>query len=82
MAILIKSNGDMEKNISLQTLTDRQSAVGGYIEYVYLRDGGALIVNEEGRVHGLPHNSLASDLAQKIIVGNVILLSQKELKDE
>ena len=51
-----------------------QKAVGGYIEYVHLPRGNGqtkMVVNEEGRLDGLPMNSRASEIAQQSIVGNV-----------
>ena len=59
-------------------LSEMQAAVGGYIELVGLWDmGGAqLVVNEEGRLTGLPVNTVATVLARRldIIVGPAILV--------
>ncbi len=43
-------------------LSDMQAIVGGYIERVGLKDGSSMYLNEEGRIHGLPFNSIASDV--------------------
>jgi|TARA_R110002167_G_scaffold170045_4_gene368034 hypothetical protein len=56
------------------TLEDLQEKVGGLIEVVRLMDGSQLIVNEEGTIHDLPHNSKASAVAQQPIVGNAVVL--------
>lgn len=42
------------------TLEELQKFVGGYIELVKTVDGRNMYVNEEGLVHDLPHNALAS----------------------
>jgi hypothetical protein len=79
MAHLIKASPNKKEKIKLDgSLKQRQRLVDGYIEYVALKDGGCLIVNEEGRVVGLPFNQIASNLAGRIITGDVILLSKKE----
>ncbi|AGL02868.1 DUF3846 domain-containing protein [Desulfoscipio gibsoniae] len=45
------------------TLEGLQSAVGGYIETVYLEDCAVLVCNEEGKLLGLPGNrSLGNDI--------------------
>ena len=38
------------------TLEDLQATVGGYIETVTIASDAVIICNEEGRLHGLPHN--------------------------
>jgi hypothetical protein len=49
-----------------------QKAVGGYIEYVRLPNGAALVVNEEGLLQELPINVLACVLSGRTIVGDVV----------
>ena len=79
MAYLIQAKSNNQVEIKLNGgLPQRQKLVEGYIEYVSLKDGGCLIVNEEGRIKGLPFNQAASNLAGKIITGDVILLSKEE----
>jgi hypothetical protein len=58
------------------SLTTLQNAVGGYIETVPVKgdDSLILLVNEEGRRLNLPYNPQASELAQRHIVGNALLL--------
>jgi hypothetical protein len=42
------------------TLEELQKAVGGYIEVIHLADGRVMVLNEEGRLHGLPFNANAT----------------------
>tara|TARA_R110002020_G_scaffold7599_1_gene31803 strand:- start:1520 stop:1771 length:252 start_codon:yes stop_codon:yes gene_type:complete len=83
MAKLIKADINIPiEAIVVKDLKSRQEIVGGYIEYVYLEDGKGLIVNEDGRTVGLPFNERATKLSNRVIVGDVILLTKKELKNE
>lgn len=58
-------------------LEDYQRAVGGYIETVTIDDRHALIANEEGLIHRLPINPLAS-----AIVGDVVLVGTDDASGE
>lgn len=85
MAKLIKVNGETatftlpRKSGGRERLTAMQEAVGGYIEYVYINRGrDVLVVNEEGRLIGLPINPAASLLAGQAIVGDALLLAARE----
>ncbi len=73
-------------------LRSMQQAVGGFIEYVRLPkapiilDGFppifepcTMVVNEEGLIYKLPVNFTASLIAQRHIVGDVIIIPNKEL---
>lgn len=54
-----------DKTVSFRTvesLRDMQMIVGGLIEPITLSEGSSMYVNEEGIIHGLPFNSIASDL--------------------
>lgn len=62
-------NGDLE------TL---QGAVGGYIERVGITTGMVMYVNEEGLLQGLPLNVMATGMAGRHIVGNVVVGVEKE----
>lgn len=75
------------------TLTAMQQLVGGYIEHVglvpaVLIDGTLythMVVNEEGKLQGLPLNRAATLIAQlvgrqDVIVGSALLLTSKELQ--
>ena len=52
-------------------------AVDGYIEPVYLSDK-VILVNEEGLLRSLPVNEEASEMANQILVGDVLVLSREE----
>lgn len=81
----IKSNGDIieiEFSKKIITLKELQDCVEGYIEFVWLRDGKILVVNEDGKINGLELNSFATFLIQKEgindhIVGNALLIDSK-----
>lgn len=53
---------------------DYQRAVGGYIETVSLDDRHDLIANEEGLIQRLPMNLLASAIAKRPLVGDVVIV--------
>lgn len=55
------------------SLLELQTYVGGYIEPVWLPDNRVMIVNEEGRLQELPLNRTASAIAQRWIVGDVVV---------
>lgn len=64
------------------SLKQLQDYVGGYIELIFLRDGSnrVMVVNEEGKLHGLPSNPIASNvlhnaksLGEDFIVGDALL---------
>ena len=79
-AVIIRTDGTKEaieytEETASRVLTD---AVGGYFERV--RVGYAFMwLNEEGKIHGLPINAIATDLFEQfygdvdIIAGDVIL---------
>lgn len=81
----IKSNGEiieMEFSKKMVTLKEMQDCVDGYIEFVWLRGGRILVVNEDGKINGLESNPFATLLIQKEgindhIVGNVLLIDSK-----
>lgn len=70
---LIDINGDtVEKE-----LKEMQQAVGGYIETVHLKDGGVMLVDEEGLLKQYPRNDLASILSGHHIYGTALIVGQK-----
>jgi len=69
MAKIYKTDGTVEETSDL-SLENMQKAVGGYIE-IYRH----FVVNEEGLLIGLPTNPF-----YRQFVGNVIVLSSKELR--
>ena len=91
MAILIEPNGrrtelkpaNPKKGFSLEEL---QKLVGGYIECAHFgNDGKFFVVNEEGKLMGLPYNAGATAIyAEHVpgdyIVGNALLCDRGEVK--
>lgn len=58
------------------TLPSLQEAVGGFIDVVTLYQYNVvMIVDDEGLLKGYPFNPAASILAERTIVGTVLLLS-------
>ncbi|MGH9238791.1 MAG: DUF3846 domain-containing protein [Vicinamibacterales bacterium] len=55
------------------TLDEMQAFVGGYIEILRLPDGRALVINEEGKLRGLPLNPEATVLAAPRIAPDFIV---------
>jgi hypothetical protein len=66
--------------IAEPTLEELQGLVGGYIEVAYLDKQNILIMNEEGRLMGLPVNHEASSLTGRYIVGDAVLMEKGQLK--
>lgn len=65
--------------IQSMTFAEAQAAVGGYFEVVWLAWGSAcLLVNKEGRLKALPVNALATALAGRVLVGDVVHLTDTD----
>ena len=84
MAKIYKTNGEVvdvtPKNGKKFELEEMQAIVGGYIEIYYVNDNkDLLIINEEGKIHGLDYNEKATELFRKayntddFIVGNALV---------
>tara|TARA_R100000900_G_scaffold32549_1_gene26214 strand:+ start:205 stop:456 length:252 start_codon:yes stop_codon:yes gene_type:complete len=80
MARLLKASGEILPNVSISTLKEMQELVGGYIEFVYTEKQLVLIVNEEGLIMSLPVNQMASEVADQVIVGDVIEVPELEFQ--
>lgn len=85
MAKWIKANGETievnPKNGTDYSLEELQGFVGGYIEIVRMDDEHFMVVNEEGKVYGLPINMTASMLIMSdTIVGDVLVCKSNEIK--
>lgn len=86
MATVIEVNGTKMEltDFSLKTL---QRVVGGYIEVVHLKEGGLMVLDEEGKLKDKPINQIATDMTREIlapsdvIVGDVVILSKEEAAD-
>ena len=76
------------------TLKEAQAFVGGYVEGISMPNGDYLIVNEEGKLKGLPFNEEASKLwkdtfdndnfitgRDDFVVGNAILIKRDALNE-
>lgn len=79
------------KNGKYFTLEELQTIVGGYIECVYLKDNMTMVVNEEGKLKGLPCNGLATEITYQngfidqngfvdVIVGPALVCQSKFIK--
>lgn len=85
MAILIPVDGGNREvapadppNFSLKELREYVGgSIGGFIEMVSVPNDDRLflIVNEEGRLIGLPRNESASQIAGREIVGDAVLVT-------
>lgn len=64
------------------SLEELQRAVGGYIEVISIptNHNAVMIVNEEGLLERQPRNATASLLAQRPIVGNVIVMARRYIE--
>lgn len=90
MAKLIKTDNSVTevspKNGTDFSLEELQGFVGGYIEIVYpltgAPKGSILVVNEEGKLIGLPVNGIATGMMgfTDTIVGDVLLCDTNQVK--
>ena len=77
-SVLIKANGEMTHvnpaDGKAFTLEELQGFVGGYIEIVTTLRGNKLVVNEEGKLNGLPVNIIATEIygQEDVIVGDAL----------
>jgi hypothetical protein len=86
-ALIIKANGEeipvQPANGTDFSLEELQNIVGGYIETVMLPNGNLLVLNEEGKLEGLPLNTTATDLYNNpydAIVGDVLVCDVDMMK--
>lgn len=79
MAQLIKTDGSIVNDVSVDTLQQQQQLVDGYIQYVYKEDK-VFIVNEEGLLRSMDFNAKASEMSGRPLVGDVVVAYQSELK--
>lgn len=83
-ATLSKADGTRKEitpeNGKTFNLREIQTAVGGCFEFIGIQGGAEImLLNDEGRLRGLPLNEWASELAGQQIVGDVIVCSHKML---
>lgn len=93
-AQIIKADGTIIKvepnNGTDFSLEEMNEIVGGYIEIVWFHDGSdnIMVLNEEGKIEGLPYNHQATIIAQQgkaisltdNIVGDVLLCHKDQVK--
>ena len=65
---------DIDSTSVKTELSELQKAVGGYIETVKLKDGGVMIVDEDGMLKQYPHNDLASYISGHHIYGTALIV--------
>ena len=80
MADLIKTNGEIVRDVDISSLQKKQDLVGGYIEYCPVDKHSFMYVDEEGLLKNKDVNPKASDIAERIVVGNVILCLNDEVE--
>lgn len=84
MATQIRTNGERSEvvgaNAGKLTLSQLQTAVGGFAEVVRLDAQRLLVVNEEGLLLALDLNKDATRLARRTIVGDVLLCDASEVE--
>jgi len=75
-AMIYRADGTSDVYEGGDTLEEWQAAIGGgYLEAVYLGDN-VMFVDEDGLMKQLPFNSQASVLAQRDIVGDVLVMDR------
>lgn len=81
---MLRTNGFTAIQNIKNTLKTFQDFVGGYIQVVDITSRHALVVNEEGKLQGLPVNRKATALFQKLcnttdyIVGDAFIVRKDE----
>ena len=78
----------LDRNLAVIDRVRRvQAIVGGDIELVFLNDTEIMVVNEEGKVHGLKHNPTATRIFKEnhpslsdYIVGDVLVCKEEQIK--
>ena len=81
MALIVRPDGSQEAPTEKLDLKTLQDYVGGWIEIVPVRTMGFsyVVVNEEGRINGLPLNQTASTLAGRELVGVAVFCGKDEI---
>lgn len=84
MALVIRADKDGYMEVTPRhgtrfTLEEVQGYVGGYAQIVARGPAGEVMyADADGRVKGLPRNNQASSIAQKEIVGTVLIVANRE----
>ena len=82
MADLIKTDGKIVRDVDISSLKKIQNHVGGYIEYCPVDAHSFMYVDEEGLLKDRDINPKASDIAGRIVVGDVLLCLNDEVDRE
>lgn len=90
MATIYKAHGEVieiePKNGTDFSLSELQAIVSGYIEIISLADGRLIVLNEEGKLHGLAINWNATKIYREsfytddFIVGDVLICNDDQIK--
>ena len=93
MAKIYKANGEVldiePKNGTDFQLEELQAIVEGHIELVYLPNNQLMVLNEEGKIMGLPYNENATKQCSVVfcesgcfdfIVGDALICNKSEIK--
>lgn len=81
--IVIEPNGVPETRIVKRNLETFQGIVGGYIEMMTVVNNGiAMYINEEGRMNGMPLNTVASAIAHRLVFGPVVIFRSARGENE
>lgn len=77
-ALVVSAQGAIDTLTDEPSVEDMQKAVGGFFERIntfqpMLQRMFTVFANEDGRMLNLPYNKVASRIAGRTIVGNVLL---------
>ena len=72
-AVIVRTDGTVEKTQLKYDLKTMQGVVGGLIQPVYI-PGATIYVNEEGLLQSLPFNPRATEFAQAVLRKGVMLV--------
>lgn len=82
--VIIRPDGTWDAMTKEPSFKDLQAHVSGYVEVVEIPAQGKartiFIVNEEGKIRGMPTNSIASYFTLQAIVGTVVWLPREYLR--
>ena len=83
MGMLIYANGEqtaVSPSNGTFSLNELQTYVEGFIEIVPIDDARMAIVNDEGLLKKMPMNPVASQVAGRLLVGPVLIVSPSEVE--
>lgn len=69
------------------SLEELQHCAGGYIEIAEVNESTIMVINEEGKINGLPVNAMATGIlrrnpmyANEVVVGDVLVCAKEQVK--